>query len=742
MKKLILQMLFILILSPAIAQTTITVTGTLTDQQTGNPIPNYPVTILSDSTQGWFFYTTVYTNSNGYYSDSLWSPSSTGTLFIQVWDCNQALHQDTCNFSSGSYIFTKDFSICYTVAPCNADFTYQQSGYQTIAFTDQSSGSPVYWNWSFGDGNSSTLENPVHTYASNGYYQVMLYIHNSGSLCADSIIKMVAVMDSTPGCQAAFYAVPDSNASMSYQFTDQSTGNISSWSWNFGDPASGMNNNSSVQNPSHVYSQPGIYVTCLTIQGVDSSCYSTTCDTLFVGTGPGCQAQFTYYADSMQGGLPVIHFIDLSYGTPTSWLWDFGDGTPTVQDQNPVHIYAQAGTYYVCLTIQCQGTTSTWCANVNVNGTNGCESYFTYSAVSLTVAYEGHMVNGFPATYEWGFGDGTTGAGQNQTHTYTAAGIYYVTLTTADTTGCTYSTGQSVVVGDSTNFNQVYGQVYAGNFPAGPGTTMISSIDSSAGFNPFISYSALDSNGVYYFTMVPSGHYVIYAIPYDSAGYLPTYYGDVLTWQQATVLNLGQPNNPYDIHLIPSGDLIPGIGTITGLINSGDFATGTVDKIKMILMNENKDAISFGNVNAAGEFNFPSLDYGAYYLHPELAGCSSDLVKVFISPVYPHPTVNMTFTGGKILGVENHTTTLEAGVVYPNPVISEANVTVTLKTGSRITIELFNLMGQAVYQDSRTLGQGSTQVQIPVSDLPTGIYSLRITSNQGETMSRKLLKSK
>src|SRR5512138_1729067 len=157
MKKLILYFLFIMVLTPGIAQTGVFITGTLTDDETGNPITNYPVTILSDSTQGWFYYHTVYTNSNGYYSDSLWSPLSAGLIYVQVLDCNQDLHQDTCSYSAGNNFFVKDFSICYENQPCEAEFSYEETGYLTISFYDNSSGGNGIWNWSFGDGSVSSL---------------------------------------------------------------------------------------------------------------------------------------------------------------------------------------------------------------------------------------------------------------------------------------------------------------------------------------------------------------------------------------------------------------------------------------------------------------------------------------------------------------------------------------------------------------------------------------------------------
>jgi len=143
---------------------------------------------------------------------------------------------------------------------------------------------------------------------------------------------VVADFDGTPtsGC-----------AGMNVGFTDQSTGTITSRTWDFGDGGS-----STLQNPSHVYAAPGTYAVSLTVSG--SGCNDTETKAGFVTVGAAPTAQFS--ASTTSGSAPLqVDFTDLSAGTPTGWSWDFGDGgSGTTQDAT--HTFTTPGTYTVTLT--------------------------------------------------------------------------------------------------------------------------------------------------------------------------------------------------------------------------------------------------------------------------------------------------------------------------------------------------------------------------------------------------------
>jgi PKD repeat protein len=737
MKKATLLILLLALIIPSFSQGIFSVSGTVSNSINGAPIEDHEVIIFSDSSSGFFYYKTMETDDNGFYSDSVMVQSS-GTMFVRTFDCNGQMHEATLSYSSSNLTFQQNFEICDEDSPCDAEFDYQNSGYLTISFFDNSSGNNSSWHWEFGDGSTSYIQNPVHTYAASGTYFVTLTIGDSISACFDSENEDVEVDDSSYSeCEALFEAGQEENAFLTVNFEDESEGEIVSWTWDFGD-----GQNSQEQNPTHTYSQPGWYNVCLTVQGVDSLCYDTYCDSLFIASGSGgCQAQFTYYPDSVPSGGYTVQFLDLSTGAPESWYWDFGDSTSSTE-QNPQHTFPGEGEYYVCLTIQCNGTTSTSCEEVEIEGGSNCPNYFTYVKNGLTVTFSGFIVNGFPAEYDWEFGDGHCASGQQQTHTYAAPGMYYVTLSTEDSTDCEYTSAQTIMVGDSAQFYQVYGQVLAGNFPLGLGLVMIFSFDTIGNYYPYIDITTVDSNGVYYFSMVPNGNYYIYAIPFDTGGYLPTYYGDVLSWMEAAIVTLPPPNNPYDIHLIPSGLLLPGPGNINGQVNTGDFVAGMIDKITMILMDQNSNVISFSRVDAGGAFQFQQVGYGTYYLHAEMAGCTSDLVTVVITEQNPDVNVQLTFSGSRILGLNEVKLTLGAGVIYPNPVRDEANINVITEMGTVLTAEVFDLAGRVVRKVVEAVSAGNHRITIPVNGLTSGMYTLRIYSTEGLSSAKKMMISR
>ena len=126
-------------------------------------------------------------------------------------------------------------------------------------FSDTSGGVPTSWFWEFGDGSTSTQQDPTHTYSSAGVYDVTLTATNGAG--SASLTKPNYITVSPPGT-VAFDAVPTSGAAplIDVQFTDQSSDNPTAWAWDFGDGGT-----SALQNPTHTYNSPGSYDVSLTV---------------------------------------------------------------------------------------------------------------------------------------------------------------------------------------------------------------------------------------------------------------------------------------------------------------------------------------------------------------------------------------------------------------------------------------------------------------------------------------------
>jgi|GEM_PF-1687466 len=143
---------------------------------------------------------------------------------------------------------------------------------QDITFSDLSTGSPTAWSWDFGDGGSSSLQNPSHAYASSGTKTVRLTVRNSaGSDTAGQTITVAALA-------ASFMVRPFLPApGRAVQFTDTSLGGATSWTWAFGDGGT-----SAAESPSHAYAAAGTYEVSLSVANASGT--SSTVRTVFVTT--------------------------------------------------------------------------------------------------------------------------------------------------------------------------------------------------------------------------------------------------------------------------------------------------------------------------------------------------------------------------------------------------------------------------------------------------------------------------
>ena len=207
-----------------------------------------------------------------------------------------------------------------------------------VTFTDLSSGVVTAWAWDFGDGSFSSAQNPAHTYAAAGTYTVALTAGGPGGSVIEIKADYITVGFGAP--VADFSGSPTSGqGTLSVSFTNTSSGNVTGFSWNFGDGGS-----SSLQNPAHTYS-PGTYTVSLTVSGPGGNDTETKTD--YITVSPPAVADFT--ATPLIGSAPLtVSFTDATTPAATSWSWNFGDtGASTLQ--NPTHTYTAPGTYTVTL---------------------------------------------------------------------------------------------------------------------------------------------------------------------------------------------------------------------------------------------------------------------------------------------------------------------------------------------------------------------------------------------------------
>ncbi len=214
-----------------------------------------------------------------------------------------------------------------------------------ISFTDTSTGNPVSWLWDFGDGTTSNLQSPGHSYAGPGTFTITLTVTNpAGSASSSQVLGISGTL--VPNFTKIVSGIV---APVTANFTDTSTGTITAWLWNFGDGTT-----SALRNPlAKTYNVAGNFTVTLTV--TDAAGSAATSQVVNVQTTP--VSSFTM---SSATGVPplTVNFTDTSAGNPANWLWDFGDGTTSAL-QNPTKLYPIAGTYTVTLTVSnCAGSSS------------------------------------------------------------------------------------------------------------------------------------------------------------------------------------------------------------------------------------------------------------------------------------------------------------------------------------------------------------------------------------------------
>ena len=324
----------------------------------------------------------------------------------------------------------------------------------SIRFLDTSTGLPTQWFWLFGDGESATVQNPVHIYTEPGVFAVTLRAKNSAGEDFKVMNRLITVSGPPEKPAADFRSTPKTGkAPLSVQFVDTSTGNPNGWHWDFGDGAV-----SSDESPVHIYTAAGTYPVTLTVQNSAGQSVLLERDLITVSAAVSAPvADFRVSAD--EGTDPLsVRFTDLSTNDPSGWYWNFGDGE-TSREQNPAHTYRGARAYTVSMQARNDGGSSVATREdlVTVSRPRGqptptpsvtaippatttptagpaagsLQAGFSVDHTSgqdpLTVRYT-DLSTGHPTAWYWNFGDGETSHEQNPTHIYHGARAYTVSM--------------------------------------------------------------------------------------------------------------------------------------------------------------------------------------------------------------------------------------------------------------------------------------------------------------------------
>jgi gliding motility-associated-like protein len=308
-------------------------------------------------------------------------------------------------------------SVTLTTQPILAAFTdtthYGCHG-DTVFFTNQStSGGKIRYFWTFGDGATDTVANPVHIYTAQGTDTVKMLAYH---LCADSATATVTFYHPI---HADFSLTPDTFCQgQAVVFSDSSVAVGPSYLWSFGDGT-----HDTALDPTHVYANSGTYHVTLVVTDF-VPCHDTAYATIYADSISGVTLSLT---DSVLCGAVPISFTAtyLSYGN-TGLQWNFGDGD-SIANVNPVsHSFAVAGAYTVRATAtyrRCRDTSAY--RNVVIEPypvmNLGMDTSICPGGIPISLYDYANAANS-AATWLWSTGDTTAGI------IVTAPGTYYATV--------------------------------------------------------------------------------------------------------------------------------------------------------------------------------------------------------------------------------------------------------------------------------------------------------------------------
>jgi PKD repeat protein len=201
-----------------------------------------------------------------------------------------------------------------------------------VQFTDTSNNTPTGWYWTFGDGGTSTLQNPIYTYTSLGTYAVSLGASNSAGSNTTTRSTYITVANTVTPPVAAFTSdIRSGTAPLTVLFTDTSTNSPTGWQWSFGD---GTFNTE--KNPSHTYTTGGTYSVTLTAVNSGGSNvslmpgYITVATSAITGTQTAIPTATTGTTDGTKGQETVTPVVTETTAAPSgsgsSWTLLFIGG--------------------------------------------------------------------------------------------------------------------------------------------------------------------------------------------------------------------------------------------------------------------------------------------------------------------------------------------------------------------------------------------------------------------------------
>ena len=317
----------------------------------------------------------------------------------------------------------------------------------TANFTGVSSDA-ISWFWDFGDGTTSDLQNPSHTYTDFGEYNVTLTVtddigcENTISTTNISLIETEAVLtfDYLEGCTPLNFTLSENSNTVIP---------INSWSWTIETPSGTLF--SADSNPNFIISDTGCYDVILEVVNLlNCSSLDTFENAICVGMKPDVDFEAIPTTSCVEDS---VFFNDLSSDYVQFWFWDFGDTTDLSFDQNPFHVYTDTGYFDLSLGVAHYGCFTDTVFNDYIHITEPIAKYaITQNCIDPTfVEFENISIGADSIVWDFGVIGTTTDTStlNNPFFIYPDTGTYFVTLTAYNfSTGCEHIEKNSIRIHD------------------------------------------------------------------------------------------------------------------------------------------------------------------------------------------------------------------------------------------------------------------------------------------------------
>lgn len=327
------------------------------------------------------------------------------------------------------------------VCNLNASLSVVQGTGGIVSFSNLSTGaSPTLttYKWYFGDGDSSSVNSPVHTYSVNGTYTVLLKATNGSTACASTYTTVIVVTSNCYLSGSFSYSV-NSSGVVSFSNTSSGTFSFTSYGWSLGHSSGGNPGTSTLSNVSHLYPN-GTYTVTLSI--TNSSFCAVNVSSVITISSCSVSAGISHTAGV--SGTYSFQSPPTTTASGTNYQWNFGDGGLS-NNPNPVHTYINAGTHYVSLILSNAGNSlCVSSATQAVNVTNvSCTANSGFSIVPTTTAQYWNAIPSYPYNITnavWSWGDNSSSSGLYTSHQYSTQGQYNICLSVTVSCGATAST--------------------------------------------------------------------------------------------------------------------------------------------------------------------------------------------------------------------------------------------------------------------------------------------------------------